>query len=166
MWRRVDLVCTEVSEDRRFHQDYPGATSQKTAFFIVTALKTSNLTTDNVYISLSKWCCNYTINTTTKRENIRTNISNTQTSTSMQSNRRKKQEITIRLFTRKLVNRATRQQAGNNTKIPSPLQPIDTRCGGFCTTTSQYLNILWTQYFYTFYTFASFKSLTISNDFY
>jgi hypothetical protein len=33
-----------ISEERRFSQDLHGATSQKTAFFIVTAVKTSNLT--------------------------------------------------------------------------------------------------------------------------
>jgi hypothetical protein len=82
MWRRVELVWTDVSEERiasifrveksevcshlltlvprlriflprrwrrygpptrRFTQDLGGATSQKTAFFIVTAVKTSNL---------------------------------------------------------------------------------------------------------------------------
>jgi hypothetical protein len=69
MWHRVDLVRTDVLEGRiasifrvdkyaseeptsaggvppkrRFTQDLHGATSQKTAFFIVTAVKTSNLT--------------------------------------------------------------------------------------------------------------------------
>jgi hypothetical protein len=70
MWSRVDLVWTDVSEEsivsifkvplsriflpwrwrryvpskRPFTQDPHGATSQKTAFFIVTAVKTSNLT--------------------------------------------------------------------------------------------------------------------------
>jgi hypothetical protein len=69
MWRRVGFVWTDVSEDRvasifrveesaseepacscrlsspkrRFTQKLHGATSQKTAFFIVTAVKTSNL---------------------------------------------------------------------------------------------------------------------------
>jgi hypothetical protein len=37
-WRRY------VSPKRRFTQNLQGATSQKTAFFIVTAVKTSNLT--------------------------------------------------------------------------------------------------------------------------
>jgi hypothetical protein len=37
MWRRVDILCEPT-------QDLHGDTSQKTAFFIVTALKTSNLT--------------------------------------------------------------------------------------------------------------------------
>jgi hypothetical protein len=44
MWCRVDLVCTVVLPKRRFTQDLHGATSQKTAFFIVTVVKTSNLT--------------------------------------------------------------------------------------------------------------------------
>jgi hypothetical protein len=72
MWCRVDLTWTDVSEERvasifrvensasdeseraggcshvssklRFTQDLHGATSQKTTFFIVTAVKTSNLT--------------------------------------------------------------------------------------------------------------------------
>jgi hypothetical protein len=72
MRRRVDLVWSDVSEERgcshlltlvprswifppwrwrwcvppkrRFTQDLHGATSQKTTFFIVTAVKTSNLT--------------------------------------------------------------------------------------------------------------------------
>jgi hypothetical protein len=43
MWRRVDLVWTYVSEERRLTQNLHGATSQKTAFFIVTAVKPSNL---------------------------------------------------------------------------------------------------------------------------
>jgi hypothetical protein len=34
MWRRVDLVSTYVSEERRFTQDLYGVTSQKKAFFI------------------------------------------------------------------------------------------------------------------------------------
>jgi hypothetical protein len=33
LWRRVDLVGTDVSEKRQFPQDLHGATSQKTAFF-------------------------------------------------------------------------------------------------------------------------------------
>jgi hypothetical protein len=70
MWRRVDLVWTDVSEERitfnfsaensaseepawargyvppkrRFTQDLQGATSQTTTFVIDTAVKTSNLT--------------------------------------------------------------------------------------------------------------------------
>jgi hypothetical protein len=71
MWRRVDILLTDVSEERiasiftlvpRSWISYTlkmeairssetsvkkylhGATSQKTAFFIVTAVKTSNLT--------------------------------------------------------------------------------------------------------------------------
>jgi hypothetical protein len=76
MWRRVDLVWTNVSEERiayifrveksagkepaweggccesppkrRFIQDLHGATSQKTAFFIVTAVKTSDLNIEHL----------------------------------------------------------------------------------------------------------------------
>jgi hypothetical protein len=57
MWRRVDLVCPDVSKDRIasiFRVKNPRAkdqreqvaepTSQKTAFFIATVLKTSDLT--------------------------------------------------------------------------------------------------------------------------
>jgi hypothetical protein len=68
MWRRVDLVWTDVSEERiasifrvekstskepawaggckkrRLRQDLQGATSKKTAFLVVTAVNTSNLT--------------------------------------------------------------------------------------------------------------------------
>jgi hypothetical protein len=40
MWRRVGLVITNVSEEEEPHV----TTSQKTTFFIVTAVKTSNLT--------------------------------------------------------------------------------------------------------------------------
>jgi hypothetical protein len=40
MWRRVDLVCTVVPPKGRVTQDLHGAISQKTAFFIVTAVKT------------------------------------------------------------------------------------------------------------------------------
>jgi hypothetical protein len=43
MLRRVALVRTEVSEERRLLQEPSGVTSQKTAFFIVSAVKTSNL---------------------------------------------------------------------------------------------------------------------------
>jgi hypothetical protein len=46
MWRRVDLVWTDVSEELRLIQDLHGATSQNTAFFIVTAVKTSNRTNE------------------------------------------------------------------------------------------------------------------------
>jgi hypothetical protein len=38
------FVGTDVPPKRRFTQDLPSATSQKTAFFIVTVVKTSNLT--------------------------------------------------------------------------------------------------------------------------
>jgi hypothetical protein len=44
MWRRIDLVLTDVPSKRRFTHDLHSATSQKTAFFIVTVMKTSNLT--------------------------------------------------------------------------------------------------------------------------
>jgi ABC-type nitrate/sulfonate/bicarbonate transport system ATPase subunit len=44
MLRRVALVRTEVSEERRLLQEPHGVTSQKTTFLIVTAVKTSNLT--------------------------------------------------------------------------------------------------------------------------
>jgi hypothetical protein len=44
MWRRVDLVSTDISEERQFTQDLHGTTSQKMAIFIVTTMKTSNLT--------------------------------------------------------------------------------------------------------------------------
>jgi hypothetical protein len=52
MLRRVALVRTDVSEEltasvppkRRFSQEPHGITSQKTQFFIVTVVKTSNLT--------------------------------------------------------------------------------------------------------------------------
>jgi hypothetical protein len=42
--RRVALVITDVPPKRRFSQQPHGVASQKTAFFIVTAVKTSNLT--------------------------------------------------------------------------------------------------------------------------
>jgi hypothetical protein len=45
--RRVALVRTDVSEEpgaSRFLQEPHGVTTQKTPFFIVTAVKTSNLT--------------------------------------------------------------------------------------------------------------------------
>jgi hypothetical protein len=44
MWRHVDLVLTDVSEERLFTQDLHGATYQKMTFFIVTAVKISNPT--------------------------------------------------------------------------------------------------------------------------
>jgi hypothetical protein len=53
MWHRVDMALTDVSNERiasivppkrRLTLYLHGATSQKTAFFIVTAVKTSNLT--------------------------------------------------------------------------------------------------------------------------
>jgi hypothetical protein len=42
--RHVALVRTDVSEERRFSQEPHGVTSQKTHFFIVTAVKISNHT--------------------------------------------------------------------------------------------------------------------------
>jgi hypothetical protein len=39
-----DAVFWDVSEERRLTQDLHGTTSQKTAFFIVAAVKTPNLT--------------------------------------------------------------------------------------------------------------------------
>jgi hypothetical protein len=71
MWHSVDLVWTNVLEERvasifrveksvseeptwaggcSHTQDICGATSQKTAFFIVTAVKTSNLTHTHVWL--------------------------------------------------------------------------------------------------------------------
>jgi hypothetical protein len=44
MWRHVYFVWTDIPPKRRFTQDIPGATSQKTTFFIATAVKTSNFT--------------------------------------------------------------------------------------------------------------------------
>jgi hypothetical protein len=43
MLRRVALVRNEYPPKRRLLQDSHGVTSQKTAFFIVTAVKISNL---------------------------------------------------------------------------------------------------------------------------
>jgi hypothetical protein len=42
MWRRVDLVRIDVLPKCRFLKDQFDAIYQKTAFFIVTAVKTSN----------------------------------------------------------------------------------------------------------------------------
>jgi hypothetical protein len=42
--RRLALVRTDVWEERRFLQELHGVTFQKTPFFIVTAVKTSDLT--------------------------------------------------------------------------------------------------------------------------
>jgi hypothetical protein len=44
MLHRVPLVGIDVSEERQFLQQAHGVTSQKTPFFILTAVKTSNLT--------------------------------------------------------------------------------------------------------------------------
>jgi hypothetical protein len=65
MWRRVYLVCTDGSVERivskfrlptkrRITHDQHGATSQKAAFFIVTAVKTKNLT---YYVTCSTMVC-------------------------------------------------------------------------------------------------------------
>jgi hypothetical protein len=43
MLRRVALVTNDVSEERWFLQESHDVTSQKTAFFIVTAVKTVDL---------------------------------------------------------------------------------------------------------------------------
>jgi hypothetical protein len=40
----MDLVRTDILEESRFLKESHGVTSQKTGFFIVTAVKTSNLT--------------------------------------------------------------------------------------------------------------------------
>jgi hypothetical protein len=84
MWRRVDLVWIDVSEERitsifrveksaseepawaggcrwyvppkrRFTQDLHGATSQKTTFFIVTAVETSDLTYITLFTTDRHW---------------------------------------------------------------------------------------------------------------
>jgi hypothetical protein len=47
-----------VPSKRRYKQDLQGATSQKTAFFIVTAVKTSNLTCVFMFV-VQKSCCTY-----------------------------------------------------------------------------------------------------------
>jgi hypothetical protein len=44
MLRRVALVRTDVSKEHRFLQEPHGVTSKKTPFFIITSMKTSNLT--------------------------------------------------------------------------------------------------------------------------
>jgi hypothetical protein len=56
-WRRY------VPPKRRLTQDLHGATSQKTAFFIVTAVKTSNLTTRNYFPLETAETVFYTLNT-------------------------------------------------------------------------------------------------------
>jgi hypothetical protein len=58
MWHRVDIVLTDVSEERfasivrvegkEDNRERTSTTSQKTAYFIVTALITSNLTYDGL----------------------------------------------------------------------------------------------------------------------
>jgi hypothetical protein len=52
MLRRVALVRTDISEERRFLQEQHGITSQKSALFIVTALKTSILYTFSLCLYL------------------------------------------------------------------------------------------------------------------
>jgi hypothetical protein len=47
MWRCVDLVCTDVPPKRLCTQYIHGATSKKKTFFIVTAVKTSNVKNRN-----------------------------------------------------------------------------------------------------------------------
>jgi hypothetical protein len=47
MWRCVGVVLTDVSEERRLTQDLHSDTSQKTTFFIVTAVKAWNLTNED-----------------------------------------------------------------------------------------------------------------------
>jgi hypothetical protein len=47
--RRVAIVRTDVSEEPRFLQEPHGVTTQKTPFFLVTAVKTSNLTKTNTF---------------------------------------------------------------------------------------------------------------------
>jgi hypothetical protein len=42
------LVRADVSGERRFSQEPHGVTSQKTTFFIVTDVKTSNLTQQSI----------------------------------------------------------------------------------------------------------------------
>jgi hypothetical protein len=51
----------QVPPKRRFLQEPHGVTSQKTAFFIVTAVKTSNLTTFTKFIvnNFSQTLCNF-----------------------------------------------------------------------------------------------------------
>jgi hypothetical protein len=44
MLRRVALVRTDFAPESRLLQEPHGVTSQKTAFFIITVVKTSNLT--------------------------------------------------------------------------------------------------------------------------
>jgi hypothetical protein len=54
MCRCVVLAGTDVSEECRFLQESHDGTSQKMTFFIVTAMKTSNLTlTDTVFFYLA-----------------------------------------------------------------------------------------------------------------
>jgi hypothetical protein len=60
MWRRVNLVYPEDGGDTFlrnvvFTQDLHGTTSQKTACFVVTAVKTSNLTSVLVVQLLANW---------------------------------------------------------------------------------------------------------------
>jgi hypothetical protein len=52
MWRPVDLVWTDVSEERRFPENLHGPTSQETELFIVTAVETSDLTKCNSIYTL------------------------------------------------------------------------------------------------------------------
>jgi hypothetical protein len=49
MLHHVALVGTYIPLKRRFLQEPHGVTCHKTAFFFVTAVKTSNLTNDKTY---------------------------------------------------------------------------------------------------------------------
>jgi hypothetical protein len=51
MLRRVALVRTDVPPKRRFIQDPHGATSHKTSFLVVTAVKATHLTNKNTQTS-------------------------------------------------------------------------------------------------------------------
>jgi hypothetical protein len=64
MWLHVDLVWTNVSEERRFTKDLHGATSQKTASFIVTAVKTSNFTNNINDNNINSFFIIYMLNST------------------------------------------------------------------------------------------------------
>jgi hypothetical protein len=52
-----NAVFWDVSPKRRFTQDLHGATSQKTAFFLVTSVKTSNLTSYFIVIIFLSGLC-------------------------------------------------------------------------------------------------------------
>jgi hypothetical protein len=46
MWLYVDPALTDVAEEGGLRQDLQNGTFQKTTFFIVTAVKTSNVTSN------------------------------------------------------------------------------------------------------------------------